>query len=154
MRTKKNRPSKRVYLIREISELWERLSPLAKLLINKVRAHCLECHDADFSADQVNHAFWAFHQTINRKNGGEYFFSSRAIVEDGRLIGLQKIDDSSDGRAILERGRKESIEKSAKRVQTQIDYLNMDVNKKIISGKSARRIIDSAIVDPSHLLTA
>lgn len=148
LKRKKARKTKRIYLVREIREIWDRMSSGATLRVNKIRAHCLDSHDADFSFEQVRDSLWAFFSSVNKENGGGNFHSAIPETSGGRFVGLVKIGDDAEGRALLEDYRKRQLTKDGQRLATHKLYLDTDVAKGLLTRRISDRIVLAAGLSP------
>lgn len=148
MRRRKTRATKRIYLIRVIRELWDRIDVGASLRINKVRAYCLEHFDLDFSFEQVRDAFWAFYCEVNRQNGGSNIYAAQPDSAGNRLVGLVKIGSDATCRAIRENHHRRTLEKDSQRLSAHKAYMDADIRKHILLRRVADKIIEAAGLSP------
>ena len=149
MSKKKKRVTKRIYLIREIEELWKRLQVDVSLRINKIRAHCLEMHDADFTFAQVRDALWTFFARVNGSNGTGDLIRAVPEEREARLIGLIKIGDTPYSRQLLEDYRKRVAGKDRKRNAAHKKYVENDYSCRLLTKSQVHKILDLAGISPS-----
>jgi hypothetical protein len=145
---KKKRLTKRIYLNREIQELWSRIEPTQSLSVNKTRAHCLGQHDADFSFSQVVNALWAFFGQINKSNGKDNITAAIPDRQDGRVSGFIKIGNDPKSRILLEEERKRMFFKDGKRLQTHKEYMDGDKEKGLMPERVFNEILKAAGLSP------
>jgi len=148
MGKKKKRATKKIYLIRVIRELWDKLDIGATLRINKARAYCLEHFDLDFSFEQVRDAFWAFYGEVNRQNSGENNYAAEPDMAGNRLVGLTKIGNDTAGRAIRENHHRRVFQKDGRLLAAHKAYVDADIHKHILPRSVAAKIIEAAGLSP------
>jgi hypothetical protein len=145
---KKKRATKKIYLIRVIRELWDRMEVGATLRINKIRAHCLEHLDEDFSFEKVRDALWSFYAEVNQKNSGVNFFAAEPDMMGNKFVGLKKIGNDAEGRTIRANHHRRTFEKDRKRIDTHREYAEVDVQKHLLSTKAVTKILEAAGLSP------
>jgi hypothetical protein len=148
LKRKKSRQVKKVYLIRVIRDLWERLDAGATLRINKVRAHCLEHLDEDFSFEKVRDALWGLYAEVNKKNSGLNFFAAEPDMMGNKFVGLKKIGNDAEGRAVRESHHRRVFEKDRQRFDTHKSYVDADIHKHLLTSKTAAKILAAAGLSP------
>jgi hypothetical protein len=148
LKRKKSRQSKKVYLIRVIRDIWDRLDAGANLRINKIRAHCLEHLDEDFSFERVRDALWAFYAEVNQKNSGLNFFAAEPDMMGSKFVGLKKIGNNVEGRAIREAHHRRVFEKDRQRLDTHRSYVDADIHKHLLTTGIAAKILSAAGLSP------
>lgn len=150
MKRKKSRQSKKVYLIRIIRELWDKLPAGGSLRINKIRAYCLEHLDEDFSFEKVRDALWGLYAEVNRQNSGVNLFSAVPEMQGPKFVGLLKIGRESDaqGKQTLADYRRITATKEGKRIETQRGYLEADIHKHLLTTGIASKILAAAGLSP------
>lgn len=140
LKKNKTRKSDRIYLIREIRELWSKLSPGDILKINKVRAHIIGEHDEDFTKKQAVQGLWTFHIEV-KKGSGIYKYTANPVIVNRKLVGIQKVTNDAIGRVILEKRYKEVFNKDAKRIETHKDFMDQDIKRKVLPKRTGHQII-------------
>lgn len=148
MKRKKSRQSKRVYLIRVIRDLWDRIDSGATLRINKIRAHALDHLDEDFSFEKVRDALWSFYAEVNKKNSGLNFFAAEPDLMGNKFVGLKKIGNDPEGRAVRESHHRRVFEKDRKRIDTHREYMETDIHKRLLGKKTSMNILAAAGLSP------
>lgn len=154
MKKQKRGAAKRFYLLREIREMWDQLAPLGVLKVNKVRAHCLDAHNADYSFEQVKQQLYNFKIEIDRSYGGTNEYAAIPDGVGGAMQGLIKADDSPEGRAIVEAYRRRAMAGTVGRLRTQQGYLCADVHKKILTKRQTHNILMDFGIGPDRMLPA
>jgi hypothetical protein len=140
---KKKRQTKRIYLLREVREIYDRLSGLGELRWNKIMAHCLDVHSESFSKPQVIDAQWVLYGEINRDEEDRFSLSPNGIPGV-----FTKVDKSPTGRAVIAAHRQGVAEKDAKRITTHRIYVEADVSKHLLPHATATRILELVGISP------
>lgn len=134
--------SKKIYLIREIEELWKKTKIGRILKINKIRAYCLDHFDKEYSWEQVKHALYKFFgNRVNIYDGRCKYLAVPQHGENRKLIGILKLINDEEGKKIWEAYRDWRLNYRKKEFDAEIKYLEAGINKKFMNEKKADEMI-------------
>ncbi len=65
-----------------------------------------------------------------------------------KFVGLKKIGNDAEGRAIRENHHRRTFEKDRQRIDTHREYAEVDVHKRLLSARAVTKILEAAGLSP------